>query len=89
MAKSNNKAGTITERLDRDLYRDIGFLFIASCFVLVKLFGYTLEQAVLYSPLIILGLMTGIYLVIQVIWLVMRAWDRIADALHLKRSPLA
>ena len=75
--------------VDRSLFRDIGFLFVATCFVLVKLFGYSIEMAALISPVVIAAVFVGVYLFIQVLWLVMRGSDRIAAALNIKRSPLA
>lgn len=74
---------------DGDLFRDIGFLFVASCFVLVQLFDYPLQKAALVSPVLIVGLMIGLYLLVQTLWLLMVITDKINSLLNLKRSPLA
>ena len=67
----------LTKYLDRQLARDTGFLFIASCFVLVKLFDYPLSEAVMLSPLIVGGLILGLYLFVQTCWITMVLIDRL------------
>lgn len=68
---------TLIHRMDRQLARDAGFLFIASCFVMVSLFGYPLQQAALLSPLVVLAVMLGLYLLIQIAWITMVVVDRV------------
>ena len=87
MKKRN--AGKMPEKMDRYLVRDIGFLFVASCFVLVKLFGYSIEMAALLSPLVIIAVLTGVYLFIQTLWVMMRVSDKLSAVFNIKRSPLA
>lgn len=77
----------VSERIDRQLLRDIGFLFIASCFVLVQLFDYRLAKAVLHAPVIVLGFLVGLYLLVQLSWLVVVLVDRLLGRLK-SQSPL-
>jgi len=68
----------LAKSLDRQLVRDLGFLFIATCFVLVQLFGYNWPQAVIAAPLGVALFCAGLYLLVQVSWLVMVGIDRLA-----------
>ncbi len=67
----------IAKTLDRHLTRDLGFLFIATCFVLVQLFDYNWSQAVIAAPLGMLAFCGAIYLFVQVSWLTMVGIDRL------------
>lgn len=80
---------TFIKKLDRELARDIGFLFIASCFVLVELFDYHLYDAVLISPLMIAALMTGLYLFVQTLWVLIVVVDKVCQILHIKGRPIS
>lgn len=73
--------------MDRQLLRDIGFLFIASCFVLVKLFDYELARAVLHAPVIVFGFLVGLYLLVQTSWMVVVMLDRLLSRLK-SNTPL-
>lgn len=40
---------------DQSLFKDIGFLLLATAFILTKGFGLDLATAALYTPVIVLG----------------------------------
>ena len=70
---------TVSKLFDRELIRDAGFLFIACCFVLVQGFDYSWVEATMYSPPIVLALGIGLYLLIQVLWVLMLGVDKFCD----------
>jgi len=67
----------IANTLDRHLARDLSFLYIATCFVFVQLFGYNWSQALIAAPIGMLGFCMAIYLFVQASWLIMVGIDRL------------
>jgi len=80
---------TFTKKFDRELARDLGFLFIASCFVLVQLFDYSLFDAALISPILVTALVMVLYLFVQILWFMLLVLDKICSLLHLKGSSIS
>jgi hypothetical protein len=88
--RRNEMKVTATQRLrkwfDFELLRDIFLLYVAACFVLVQLFGYSISGAALVSPLVIGALLLGLMLVIQTLWYLMVGIDRLLSYLNLDRG---
>jgi len=80
-------AGHIKPYRDQTLFRDLGFLLLATGFLLYKVFDQPLQDAMLYAPLIVFGifavLIGGAHLLIGVISLL----DAIGHRLGMSRGP--
>lgn len=63
---------------DQGLWRDLGFLVIATAFVLVKAFDQTLVDALINAPLIVGGVFIALLGAARILLLVLRLIDYIA-----------
>lgn len=66
-----------SEGFDFSLVRDFIFLMVATTFVLVRLFDFDFSDALLYAPLLIVGLGIGMQLTCYLVLLVLDALEKI------------
>ncbi len=74
---------------NREMLLDLGFMAMATMYVLVNGFEMPITDAALYSPAVLVTAFAGLYTVVRVIGLVLCATDSIGDWLAIRRSPLA
>jgi len=75
---------TTARHIDWMLARDIGISAVATWLVMVTFLDYSPGQALLASIIAVTAFCTGIYLFIQVTWLIMERLDRILISIQRK-----
>lgn len=71
---------------DQSLFKDTGFLLIATAFVLVKGFDMSLPSAVFYTPLIVFGGFSVLLVLGYAMVALLRMVERIEISLGLRRG---
>lgn len=71
---------------DQSLFKDIGFLLIATTFILVKGFDVALPSAAMYTPLIVFGGFAALLTVGYTAVVLLRLLEQIEIRLGLRRG---
>lgn len=80
-------APRIKIRRDQGLYRDIGFLLLATGFLLISAFDQTLPDTLLYAPLIVGGAFAVLLGGARLLLLSLRLIEAIGVRLGMARGP--
>lgn len=72
---------------DQALYRDLGFLLLATGFLLVKVFDQPLQSAALYAPMLVLGLFGGLVTVAHLTIGTLHLFESLGERLGINRGP--